>query len=64
MREGQTAVIITNGQRQGETILDVVNGKPIGTLITQSGLEEKAEQVYVMADKSMYNKLDTSHAYN
>ena len=53
MREGQTAVIITNGQRQGETILDVVNGKPIGTLITQSGQEEKAEQVYVMADKSM-----------
>ena len=43
--------MITNGQRQGETILDVVNGKPIGTLITQTGWEERTEQVHVMADK-------------
>ena len=48
--EGKTAVVITSGQRQGEMILDVVNGKLIGTLITQSGEEESSEPVHLLAE--------------
>lgn len=35
--EGDTAVVIANGLKQGETILDIVKGKPVGTLITRNG---------------------------
>ena len=50
MMEGKTAVVITSGQRQGEMILDVVNGKLIGTLITQSGEEDSSEPVHLLAE--------------
>ena len=41
VREG-TAVVIANGLKQGETILDIIKGKPIGTLISRSGHTELA----------------------
>ena len=41
VKEG-TAVVIANGLKQGETILDIIKGKPIGTLITCNGHTELA----------------------
>ena len=51
VEEGQTAVVITNGCRQGDVILDVIRGRPIGTLITQSAQQELAQSVDIMADQ-------------
>ena len=51
VKKGQTAVVITNGHRQGDTVLGVVRGQPVGTLITQYGEEERVESVDVMATK-------------
>ena len=51
VQEGQTAVIITNGCRQGDVILDVIRGHPIGTLITQSGQQELAQSPDIMAEQ-------------
>ena len=42
--EGDTAVVIINGRRQGEGILDVMRGRLIGTLVTQSSSEEMVTQ--------------------
>lgn len=53
VQEGQTAVVIMNGRRQGEMILDVVNGRAIGTLVTESGEESSAYPVDLMADQGM-----------
>ena len=55
VKEG-TAVVIANGLKQGETILDIVKGKPIGTLITRNGQTELAAPPDAMADEG---KLDT-----
>ena len=44
VNEGGAAVVIMNGRRQGEGILDVVRGRLIGTLITQSTGEETVTQ--------------------
>jgi hypothetical protein len=49
VKEG-TAVVIANGLKQGETILDIVKGKPIGTLITRNGHTELAAPPDAMAD--------------
>ena len=43
--EGETAVVIANGMRQGETILDSVRGKPVGTFITRYGGQSLHMQV-------------------
>ena len=43
--EGETAVVIANGMRQGETILDIVRGKPVGTFITRYGGQSLHMQV-------------------
>ena len=51
--EGETAVVIANGMRQGETILDIVRGKPIGTFITRNGHIELAATGDVLADNGM-----------
>ena len=51
VNEGQTAVVIMNGRRQGEMILDVVNGHSIGTLVTQCGEERMLYPVDLMADQ-------------
>ena len=40
--KGGTAVVIANGLKQGETILDIIKGKQIGTLITRNGHTELA----------------------
>ena len=50
VKEGNTAVVIANGTRQGETILDVIRGRPLGTFITSSGETELAESPDVMAE--------------
>ena len=55
VKEG-TAVVIANGLKQGETILDIMKGKPIGTLITRNGHTELAAPPDTMADDG---KLDT-----
>ena len=49
MKEG-TAVVIANGLKQGEMILDIIKGKPIGTLITRNGQTELAASPDAMAD--------------
>lgn len=51
VQEGQTAVVITNGCRQGDVILDVIHGRPIGTLITQSAQQELAQSADIMAEQ-------------
>ena len=48
--QGNTAVVIANGTRQGEMILDVIRGRPLGTFITCSGETELAESPDVTAD--------------
>lgn len=48
--EGDTAVVIANGLRQGETILDIVRGKTLGTFITRNGHIELADTSDVLAD--------------
>ena len=45
-----TAVVIANGLKQGETILDIVQGKPVGTFITKNGHLELASSVDQLAD--------------
>ncbi|XP_064399418.1 delta-1-pyrroline-5-carboxylate synthase-like isoform X2 [Halichondria panicea] len=50
--EGETAVVIANGMRQGETILDIVQGKPVGTFITRNGHIELATSGAVLADEA------------
>ena len=50
VKEG-TAVVIANGLKQGETILDIIKGKPIGTLITRNGHTELAAPPDALADE-------------
>ncbi len=49
--EGETAVVIANGMRQGETILDIVRGKAVGTFITRNGHIELATSGAALADE-------------
>ena len=56
VKEG-TAVVIANGLKQGETILDIVKGKPIGTLITRNGQTELAAPPDAMADEGKLDAL-------
>ena len=56
VKEG-TAVVIANGLKQGETILDIVKGKPIGTLITRNGQTELAAPPDAMADEGRLDAL-------
>lgn len=46
-----TAVVIANGLKQGETILDIVQGKQVGTFITKNGHLELAASVDQLADE-------------
>lgn len=45
-----TAVVIANGLKQGETILDIVKGKQVGTFITRNGHVELASTADHLAD--------------
>ena len=38
--EEGTPVVIANGTKGGETILEIVEGKPVGTLVTSNGHSE------------------------
>ncbi len=51
--EEETAVVIANGMRQGETILDIVRGKPVGTFITRNGHIELATSGAALADEGI-----------
>ena len=52
--EKDTAVVIANGLKQGETILDIVKGKPVGTLITKNGRVELVTSTEQLAEDGMY----------
>ena len=49
--EGSTAVVIANGLKQGETVLDIIRGKPVGTFITRNGHDESVVPVERMAEE-------------
>ena len=49
--EGSTAVVIANGLKQGETVLDIIRGKPVGTFITRNGHDEAVVPVERMAEE-------------
>ena len=51
--ERGTAVVIANGLKQGETILDVVKGKLVGTLITKNGHMDIDATTEQLADDGM-----------
>ena len=57
VRESKTSVVICNGKRQGETLMDIVQGKQIGTLITNTGATEMIESVDVLADLGMQHSI-------
>ena len=51
--KGDTAVVIANGLKQAETILDIIRGKPVGTLVTKNGHDELVTPVDTMADQGI-----------
>ena len=51
--ESKASVVICNGKRQGETLVDIVQGKQIGTLITNTGATEMIESVDLLANQGM-----------
>lgn len=50
--EGGTPVVIANGIKGGEVILDVLRGKQVGTLITSNGHSEVIESAEQLAESS------------
>ena len=48
--DGGTAVVIANGIKQGETILDILKGHPVGTLVTRNGHDELVIPMDTLAD--------------
>jgi len=48
--EKDTAVVIANGLKQGETILDIVRGKQVGTFLTKNGRMELATSTEQLAE--------------
>ena len=44
-------MVIANGLKQGETVLDIIRGKPVGTFITQNGHDEAVVPVERMAEE-------------
>lgn len=53
--EGGTAVVIANGLKQGETILDIIRGRPVGTLITRNGHDELVTPVDNLTDEGRFH---------
>ena len=51
--EGSTAVVIANGLKQGDTILDIVKGKPVGTFVTRNGHTELVALAEQLADEGL-----------
>ena len=47
-------MVIANGMKQGETILDIMKGKPIGTFVTRNGHDELVASVDELADEGTY----------
>lgn len=54
--EGGTAVVIANGVRQRDTILDIVRGKTVGTFVTKNGHNELATPVDALVEEGMQSK--------
>ena len=44
-------MVIANGLKQGETVLDIIRGKPVGTFITRNGQDESVVPVERMAEE-------------
>ena len=49
--EGGTAVVIANGVKGGEMILDVMRGKPVGTFVTCNGHSEVVNSAEQLAEE-------------
>ena len=49
--EGGTPVVIANGTKGEETILDIMRGKPVGTLVTSNGCSEVVVSAEQLADE-------------
>lgn len=49
--EAGTAVVIANGLKQGETVLDIIRGKSVGTFITRNGHDESVVPVERLAEE-------------
>lgn len=58
--EGNTAVVIANGLKQGDTVLDIVRGKPVGTFITRNGHDELVIPTERMAEEGVCMFTDTT----
>ena len=54
--EGGTAVVIANGMKQGDTILDIVRGKTVGTFVTKNGHDELVTPVDAVVEEGMQSK--------
>ena len=53
--EGGTPVVIANGTTGGETVLDIVRGKPVGTLVTTNGENEMVVSAEQLAEDGEYH---------
>ena len=49
--EGGTPVVIANGTKGEETILDIVRGRPVGTLVASNGYSELTVSAEQLADE-------------
>ena len=49
--ERGTPVVIANGTKGGETILEIVRGKSVGTLVTSNGHSEVIDSAEQLADE-------------
>lgn len=53
--EGGTPVVIANGTKGGEVILDVLRGRPVGTLVTSNGDSEIIESAEQLAESGKHS---------
>lgn len=51
--KNDTAVVIANGLKEGETILDIVRGKTVGTFLTKNGHVELEDTPDYLADRGI-----------
>lgn len=58
--EGGTPVVIANGTKGGEVILDVLRGRPVGTLVTSNGHSEIIEPAEQLAESGKHSSPDMS----
>lgn len=51
--EGGTPVVIANGTKGENTILDIMRGRPVGTLVTSNGHNEIIVTAEQLANEGM-----------